>query len=155
MSGTNLFNRILYRIWQFKQVLLPKYSKKQWNDAVKTMPLDCHFHLNRLRRSEKAHVLRVYNAILEDKNISQFEKKTLLKLALLHDIGKGVTRHTIIFKVAKVLFPVKNTAHCIAGAKLLKKLGFEKKIVRMVLRHHEKNPTNDLLKRFQTFDDRL
>jgi putative nucleotidyltransferase with HDIG domain len=155
MVLSNLFKRIVYRLWQFKQVLFPKYSQEQWFDAVNTMPVDCRQHLNRLRNSEKAHVMRVYNAIKEDQSIGEEERKELLKLALLHDIGKGVTRHTIFFKVAKVILPVKNTAHCIAGAKLLKKLGFEKHLLIMVLRHHEKNPANDLLKKFQTFDDRL
>lgn len=155
MKLSNLFKRIHYRIWQFKQVLFPKYSRKQWDDALNTMPSDCRQHLNRLRNSEKAHVMRVYNAIKEDQSISKPERIELLRLALLHDIGKGITRHSVFFKVAKVLLPIKNTSHSIAGAKLLKKLGFEKELVVMVLRHHEKNHANELLKKFQTFDDRL
>jgi putative nucleotidyltransferase with HDIG domain len=149
------FERILYRCWQFKQVLFPIIDQHLWLEALAFIPESWRPHLKRLRRSERAHVLRVFAAIKVEPDLEEADRRKLLLLALAHDIGKGVTRHSIFFKVAKVVFPISNGAHCLAGAKLLRKLGAENWLIRMVLRHHCDAPQNHLLKRFQAVDDRL
>lgn len=152
---TRLVDRILYRCWQFKQVLFPIIDPELWLEALDFAPANWRPHLKRLRRSERAHVLRVFAAIKVEADLEDVDRQKLLLLALAHDIGKGVTRHSIFFKVAKVIFPISNSAHCLAGAKLLRRLKAEKWLIRMVLRHHCQSPTNPLLKRFQEVDDRL
>lgn len=150
-----ILKRIRYRCWQFKQVLFPKIDADLWLEAKNALPKLWQKHFCRLRPSERAHVLRVYAAIKDDSSLAADEKQQLLVLALVHDIGKGVTRHSILFKVVKVIFPVSNAAHCIAGARLLKKLGAERSLIRLVLRHHSTKTENDLLRKFQGFDDSL
>ncbi|GAB4284911.1 MAG: hypothetical protein Kow0029_31620 [Candidatus Rifleibacteriota bacterium] len=150
-----MLNRIRYRCWQFKQVLFPKIDMEVWNEALNFLPQEWRKHLIKLRPSERAHVLRVYSAIKKADGISEEERSFLQKLALVHDIGKGVTRHSVFYKVAKVIFPISNAAHCIAGARLLKRLGADRTLVKMVLRHHSINNTNRLLMIFQSYDDNL
>ena len=152
---SDFVSRVIYRCWQAKQVLFPKIDASLWKEARNTLPESWRPHLDRLRPSERAHVLRVYDAIKNCNQLSDNERTELILLALVHDLGKGITRHSIVFKALKVIFPISNAAHCIEGAKLLKRLGADKKLIRMVLRHHNENTTNDLLKKFQSYDDRL
>lgn len=155
MTLKKLWQRLTYRIWQFKQVLLPKVDVREWHEALLFAPESWRPHLKKLRLSERAHVLRLYSAIKQDDSLLPGERDYLLMLALAHDIGKGVTRHSVFFKVAKVVFPISNAAHCLAGARLLRQLKAEHDLVRMVLRHHQKHPESAILRKFQDFDDRL
>lgn len=155
MMSANIWDRIRYRCWQFKQVLFPKIDADLWIEAKNSLPQTWRSHFSRLRLSERAHVLRVYRAVKDATELGEHERKLLLMLALVHDIGKGVTRHSLFFKVAKVFFPVSNAAHCLAGARLLRQLGADRDLVRMVLRHHDMKTENVLLRKFQSFDDRL
>lgn len=150
-----IWQRVRYRCWQFRQVLLPKIDPQIWHEAMLFAPAAWRPHLKKLRLSERAHVIRLYTAIKQDSSLAEPERESLLRLALAHDIGKGVTRHSIFFKVAKVLFPISNGAHCLAGAKLLRQLKADNELVRRVLRHHRKQPSDMLLQKFQNFDDRL
>lgn len=150
----NFFKKIIYRIWQFKQTLFPIINNELWNEAKSKLPAKWQPHFERLRASERAHVLRVYKEAKSVKNLTTKDFNRLIKLALVHDIGKGITRHSIWFKVAKVLLPISNRAHCIEGAKLLKRLGAEKELIIQVLRHHEKSTNDQLLILLQRIDDK-
>jgi len=86
--------------------------------------------------------------------LSETDRVELLELALVHDIGKAVTRPTLFFKVAKVLLPLANTEHCVAGAKLLKRLKQNRQLIRRVLRHHDEGSSDRILRLFQAYDDR-
>lgn len=134
---------------------MPKVDKELFNEARNFLPESWREHFDLLRPSERAHVLRVYSAIKNDAAIDEADRPKLLLLALAHDIGKGITRHGILFKVAKAVFPISNKAHCIAGARLLKKLKAPKWLIKMVLRHHSDCKNDRLLCIFQRFDDRL
>lgn len=146
--------RVKYRIWQFKQVLFPRLDSKKWLIALQGLKKPLREQLQRLKKSEKAHVLRVYEAIELDEALDASFKEQLLTLALLHDIGKSITRHTIFFKVAKVFLPFANTKHCVEGARFLKNAGVDRRLVRLVLRHHSFS-NDSLLRKFQEYDDRL
>lgn len=150
-----LIKRIIYRCWQFKQVLFPKIDSDLWAEACEQLPAAWRPHFCRLRPSERAHVLRVYEAVKNDSQLKGPDREKLILLALVHDIGKGITRHGVFFKVAKALLPISNSAHCLAGARLLRKLGAESWLIRLVLRHHSQAVNNSLLAIFQHFDDRL
>jgi hypothetical protein len=147
--------RVVYRVWQFKQTLFPVVDESLWREALTILPDAWQTEMEKLRDSEKAHTIRVYKAIRKENFPNPETKKELLLLTLVHDIGKGITRHTIFFKVAKVLFPISPRGHCIAGAKLLRRLGADKQLVLRVLKHHEKKVSDPLLKTFQQFDDRF
>lgn len=150
-----LWSRITYRLWQFKQVLLPQLDHQQWESAIASLSKPLQSQLQLLKKSEKAHVLRVYQAIKAERGLTESLRDELLQLALLHDIGKSITRHGIIFKVLKVIFPIANTQHCVAGAKFLRRHGVGRGMIDKVLRHHQKNVADPVLRFFQEFDDRL
>jgi putative nucleotidyltransferase with HDIG domain len=145
--------RVAYRIWQFKQTILPKLSAREWQDAVSELPEAVQGHLMTLKKSEKAHVLRVRRAIAESKRLNDEERQELLQMAMLHDIGKAIARSGLVMKVARVFFPISRNEHCVAGARLLHRLGFERKLVRRVLRHHTFDHQDRLLAIFQEIDD--
>ena len=149
-----LFQRAVYRVWQFKQVMFPELQRHDWENAVLSLSEQVRAELGKLRKSEKAHVMRVWSDISCDSNLSESDRGELLELALVHDIGKAVTRPTLFFKVVKVLLPLANTEHCIAGARLLKRLKQKRQLIRRVLRHHDENSSDRILRLFQAYDDR-
>lgn len=149
----SIVTRVFYRIWQFKQVLFGRVDENEWRKAMATLPAAWGAQLNQLRPCEKAHTMRVYNAIDKDDKLDVVERQQLLRLALLHDIGKGITRHGVFFKVMKVLLPISGAAHCIAGARFLKKAGADRQIISRVLRHHKGIPGDEILQKFQYYDD--
>ena len=145
--------RVAYRLWQFKQTVLPRLNQSEWREAIKGLsPLLCQ-HLNALQKSEKAHIMRVYRAIREDRRISEEQREELLQLALLHDIGKAIIRAGVVLKVARVFLPIGRNDHCIAGARLLHRNGFDRRLVRRVLLHHRAGHNDMLLQKFQQIDD--
>lgn len=146
--------RARYRIWQFKQVVWPRLDRHKWQQIIAQIDPALALQLDCLKKSEKAHVLRVYDDISRAADLSDEQRYSLLELALLHDIGKTVTRPSLFFKVAKVIFAFANTGHCIAGARLLWRHRQSRQLVRRVLRHHDVNPDDELLRLFQLFDDR-
>ena len=147
------FKRVAYRIWQFKQTVLPKLDRVAWNAAISGLPQPVLTHLASLKKSEKAHILRVYRAVSASRQINDEERRELLKMALLHDIGKAIIRSSVFMKVARVFLPLGRNDHCIAGARLLHRLGFERPLVRRVLRHHTFKHDDHLLQIFQQIDD--
>ncbi len=149
-----LLNRAIYRVWQFKQVLFPELQRNDWENAVSGLAEQVRAELGKLRKSEKAHVMRVWYDIGRDSSINENDRVELLELALVHDIGKAVTRPTLFFKVVKVLLPLANTEHCIAGDRLLKRLKQKRQLVRRVLRHHDETASDRILRLFQAYDDR-
>ncbi len=145
--------RVVYRIWQFKQMVLPKLDRSAWQAAIKEFTPPVQKHLASLKKSEKAHVLRVHQAVATSSQLSGDERSELMQMAMLHDIGKGVIRSSLLMKVVRVLLPISRNQHCIAGARLLRRLGFEKSLVRRVLRHHTLDHGDRLLQIFQQIDD--
>jgi putative nucleotidyltransferase with HDIG domain len=144
----------MYRCWQLKQTLLPKIDPDLLIEAKEKIPPSLLENFKSLRKSEIAHTLRVYKEIKDSFTSIEDGRDELLELALLHDIGKGITRHTVFFKIAKVLLPVSSNAHAIAGAKLLFRKKMNKTLVIRVLRHHDKSHSDKLLNIFQSFDDK-
>jgi len=156
-KNENLFiwwlRRVAYRLWQFKQTVMPKLDRSEWHEAISVFVPQLREHLDALRKSEKAHILRVYRVIREDSQFGIEQREELLQLALLHDIGKSIVRSGIILKVARVFLPIGRNDHCIAGARLLHRQGFDRKLIRRVLRHHILEHDDVLLQKFQQIDD--
>lgn len=149
-----LFQRAAYRAWQFKQVLFPELQRNDWENAISGLSDRVRVELGKLRKSEKAHIMRVWSDINRDGSLRESDRVELLELALVHDIGKAVTRPTLFFKVIKVLLPLANTEHCIAGARLLKSLKQDRQLVRRVLRHHDEAASDRIIRLFLVYDDR-
>lgn len=149
----SFIERCRYRFWQFKQVLMPVLDVKAWQEATSELDAPLRAQLNRLRKSEKAHVMRVYRAVCADQGFDARSRADLLKLALLHDIGKSITRPSIFYKVAKVLLGLTDNSHCLAGARFLRASRQNRLLIRRVLRHHDRNSDDALLRAFQLIDD--
>jgi len=145
--------RVAYRLWQFKQTLLPKLDSTEWHASVSVLSPSLQGYLNSLRKSEKAHIQRVIRAAGTDRHIDEQQRAEFFQLALLHDIGKAIMRSSVIMKVARVFFPIGRNEHCIAGARLLHRHGFDRTLVRRVLRHHTFDHGDKLLQKFQQIDD--
>ncbi|EKD83800.1 MAG: hypothetical protein ACD_39C00443G0002 [uncultured bacterium] len=145
--------RVAYRLWQFKQTILPKLNAAEWHTALSGLSQPLQDYLNSLRKSEKAHIQRVCRVVIADAHLDEGQRTILLQLALLHDIGKAIMRSSVVMKVARVFFPIGRNEHCIAGARLLHRHGFDRTLVRRVLRHHTINHGDKLLFKFQQIDD--
>ena len=150
----SFFHHFYYRCWQFYKAVLPDFASEDWEKAKKRsysrlLPL-----LDKLGKAEKAHVLRILAYISEDTGLSSEEKELLSGFALVHDIGKAITKPSLAFKVAKVLFKLNGNAHCITGARAVWKLTRNKSLAVRVLRHHEKPGRDKLVSLFQLYDDK-
>lgn len=154
MSGPSIFKRFFYRVWQFYKSVRPDFKEEAWDKALAGTEERFKPYLFQLRKAEKAHVLRILKLIKEDSNLTAEEKKELSEFALIHDIGKSITKPSLIFKVAKVLFNLNGNAHCIAGARLVWRLTANKTLAVKILRHHSKAIAGDFIAKFQCYDDR-
>lgn len=152
-SDSLILKRILYRFWQFYKAVFPRLDVKQWNEVEngadnRLVPL-----LRQLGKAEKAHVLRILQLISNDNTLTDDQKEDLFKFAVVHDIGKAITKPTILFKVAKVLLKLSSDSHCIAGCKAVWRLTKDKKQALRVLKHHIKPNSDSFLALFQQYDD--
>ncbi|MBR4571745.1 MAG: hypothetical protein IKO19_13890 [Candidatus Riflebacteria bacterium] len=148
-----MIDKILYRCWQFYKAILPRLDRKAWKNAAdkaddKLKPL-----LEKLGKAEKAHTLRVLELISKDNNLTEDLRTELSDFALVHDIGKAITKPSLVFKVAKVIFRLSSDAHCIAGCRAVWHLTQDKKLALRILNHHVKPNTDQFLATFQKYDD--
>ncbi len=147
--------QIVYRCRQFLSVLHPQVDQGLVDEACACLPERWQPAFRRIPASTMAHIIRLYRAIRDDDALDERTRSELLILALTHDIGKSITRPTLFERVAKVLLPLPNHSHVIAGALLMKRLGAPPELVRRIRRHHQPAGDDQLLERFQTYDDRL
>ena len=148
-----MIDKILYRCWQFYKAILPRLDRKAWKNASdkaddKLKPL-----LEKLGKAEKAHTLRVLELISKDNNLTEDLRTELSDFALVHDIGKAITKPSLVFKVAKVIFRLSSDAHCIAGCRAVWHLTQDKKLALRILKHHVKPNADQFLATFQKYDD--
>ncbi|HNV69659.1 MAG TPA: hypothetical protein PKO06_08185 [Candidatus Ozemobacteraceae bacterium] len=148
-------SQIIYRCRQFVSVLRPQIDQTLVDEACHHLPKQWQPSFRQIPSSTMAHILRLYRAIRDDAALDESTRSELLILALTHDIGKSITRPTLFERVAKVLLPLPNKSHVIAGAMLMKKLGASRQLVRRIRTHHESVVDDRLLALFQTYDDRL
>lgn len=149
------FDQITYRIRQFFSVLRPQVDLALVKEACLQLPETWREVFLTIPASTMAHVMRLYQAIRDDLSLDIDSRRELLTLALTHDIGKAVTRPTLFERVMKVLLPLPNKSHVIAGARLMKRLGASPDLVKRIRKHHEPPGNDRLLALFQAYDDRL
>ncbi len=153
MSEQPFHKRFVYRCWQFVKAVNPQLDSVAWEKACNSADPRLQQLLNTLGKAEKAHTLRVLQYINNDNGISVEQKKELSEFALIHDIGKAITRPSLAFKVAKVLFKLNGNAHCIAGARAVWHLTKNKQMALRVLHHHKKAAAEAFITAFQKYDD--
>lgn len=154
MSFKVFLKQAKYRVWQFFKAVNPRLDNQAWDYAYKKADASLQPLLSKLGKAEKAHTLRVLNLIESDTSLGNNERQELLDFALIHDIGKAITKPTLVFKVAKILFKLNGNAHCIAGAKAVWHLTHNKQLALRILHHHLKSDVEPFITKFQTYDDR-
>ncbi|MBF0406646.1 MAG: HD domain-containing protein [Candidatus Riflebacteria bacterium] len=147
--------RIIYWVWKFFRTLFPVIDTDILEQVRKKYPESWLIHFDKMLPPDKAHVLRLFKAISEDRNLTAEIREKLIMLALAHDIGKSIVRQNIFTRVIKVVIPIPNRSHPILGARLLKKLNAPSDIVRRVARHHIPAEKDKFLKLFQYYDDNV
>ncbi|MFZ2956162.1 MAG: HD domain-containing protein [Candidatus Ozemobacteraceae bacterium] len=145
--------RAAYWLWKFWRTLHPVIDENRRVETRAHLPELWRPAFDRLLPPDQAHVIRLWKAIKEASELSEPDRAELLLLAVVHDLGKGITRPTIFERVAKALLPLPNSSHPIAGARLLKKWGAPRDLIRRVRFHHEPPGNDRLLALFQSFDD--
>ncbi len=149
-----MIDKILYRCWQFYKAVFPRLNVNKWKAAAERSDNRLKSLLEKLGKAEKAHTLRVLDYIDKDSNLDSSLKAELSSFALVHDIGKAITKPSLVFKVAKVLFRLSSDAHCIAGCRAVWHLTHDKKLALRILKHHVKPNPDPFLAVFQKYDDR-
>ena len=137
-------------ISRVKQVYLYIFSNfnEEWNSEVKKVLSKEEFLIfSEMKNYDKVHSYNLYLKVKSNKILSS--QKIYLKLALLHDSGKG--KVGLFRRIKKVLI----------GDKILERhpdLAFEKlkninlELANLCREHHNKN-VNDDMKIFQQLDD--
>ncbi len=146
-------NRILYRCWQFYKALFPNLNIDLWQREKNKADSRLVSLLEKLGKAEKSHTLRVIELIEKDEGLDSSLKAELSDFALVHDIGKAITKPSLFFKVAKVILKLSSDAHCIAGCRAVWHLTHNKKLALRILKHHVKPNPDNFLKKFQEYDD--
>lgn len=136
---------------RMRQVYLYIFSNfnQEWNNEIKKILSEKEFEIfSKMSTYDKVHSYSLYQKVKVNKILSS--QKNYLKLALLHDCGKGSIG--LFRRIKKVLI----------GDKILEKhpdIAFEKlkeinfKLAKLCLYHHNKN-VNKKMRIFQELDDK-
>ncbi|BDU51231.1 HD domain-containing protein [Haliovirga abyssi] len=141
-----MFNRVK----QLIRYVFPNYTGKDENMARKYLDKYEFELFDNMSNYDKKHSINILKDILKD--IELKDNKKIIKLALLHDIGKEKDIN-IVDRILHVI--LKNNSklsnHTIKGYEKLKKYNIE--MAKLILEHHNKNIKNEELKKFQKLDD--
>ena len=149
----NIIDKILYRSWQFYKAVFPRLNLNKWKEITEETDDRLKPLLEKLGKAEKAHTLRVFSLISKDNRLTKEQQRELSDFAIVHDIGKAITKPSLFFKVAKVILRLSSDAHCIEGCRAVWKLTRNKKLALRILRHHVKPNSDEFLAKFQQYDD--
>ena len=138
-------------ISRVKQVYLYIFSnfKEEWNSEVKKVLSKEEFLIfSKMKNYDKVHSYNLYQKVKFNKILSS--QDIYLKLALLHDSGKG--KVGLFRRIKRVLIGDKILEkHPEIAFKKLKNINFE--LAELCLRHHNKD-VNEKMKIFQELDDK-
>ena len=138
-------------ISRVKQVYLYIFSNfnEEWNSEVKKILSEEEFSIfSTMSNYDKVHSYSLYKKVKEDKILSS--EKLYLKLALLHDSGKG--KVGLFRRIKKVIIGDKILEkHPEIAFEKLKNINFE--LAKLCLQHHNKD-VDEKMKIFQELDDK-
>ena len=138
---------LISRVKQVYQYIFSKFDESNNSEIKKILSEEEFSIFSTMSNYDKVHSYSLYKKVKEDKILSS--EKLYLKLALLHDSGKG--KVGLFRRIKKVLI----------GDKILERhpdLAFEKlkninlELANLCKEHHNKN-VNDDMKIFQQLDD--
>ena len=131
---------IISRIKQVYLYIFCKFNDEVNNEIKNILSEDEFLIFNKMSDYDKLHSYKLFQKVKE--NIFLKDKKIFLKLALLHDSGKG--NIGLIRRIKKVL------RHPDLAFEKLKNINLE--LANLCREHHNKN-VNDDMKIFQQLDD--
>ena len=138
-------------ISRVKQVYLYIFSNfnEEWNSEVKKILSKEEFLIfSEMGNYDKVHSYKLYQKVKSNKVLSLQEN--YLKLALLHDSGKG--KVGLFRRIKKVIIGDKILEkHPEIAFEKLKNINFE--LAKLCLQHHNKD-VNEKMKIFQELDDK-
>ncbi|PGH22166.1 phosphohydrolase [Fusobacterium polymorphum] len=141
-------NMLISRIKQVYQYIFSNFNDN-WNDEVKKILSKEEFLIfSEMGNYDKVHSYKLYQKVKSDKILSLEEK--YLKLALLHDSGKG--KVGLFRRIKKVIIGDKILEkHPEIAFEKLKNINFE--LAKLCSEHHNKN-VDEKMKIFQELDDK-
>ncbi|WP_204678899.1 HD domain-containing protein [Fusobacterium nucleatum] len=138
-------------ISRIKQVYLYIFSNfnDSWNDEIKKVLSEEEFLIfSKMTNYDKVHSYKLYQRVKSNKILSS--QDIYLKLALLHDSGKG--KVGLFRRIKKVIIGDKILEkHSEIAFEKLKNINFE--LAELCLQHHNKD-VDEKMKIFQELDDK-
>ncbi|MGL5278996.1 MAG: HD domain-containing protein [Cetobacterium sp.] len=138
---------MLSRLKQVYRYIFLKFNKKNEEEVKKILSIEEFEIFTKMREYDKLHSFLVYKKCSENKILKN--NKNYLKLALLHDCGKGNTG--LLKRVKKVLIgDEKLEKHSENAFEILKDINID--VARLCRDHHRDDGENEM-KIFQKIDD--
>ena len=141
-------NMLISRIKQVYQYIFSNFDDN-WNNEVKKILSEEEFLIfSEMGNYDKVHSYKLYQKVKSNKVLSLQEN--YLKLALLHDSGKG--KVGLFRRIKKVLVGDKILEqHPSIAFEKLKNINFD--LAKLCLQHHDKD-VDEKMKIFQELDDK-
>ena len=138
---------LIPRIKQVYQYIFSDFNDS-WNNEIKKILSEEEFLIfSKMRNYDKVHSYKLYQKVKFNKILSS--QDIYLKLALLHDSGKG--RIGLFRRIKKVLIGDKKLEkHSEVAFEKIKNINFE--LANLCLKHHNK-VVDEKMKIFQKLDD--
>lgn len=162
-----------YRIFQFNKAILASIKGITEEDIkfVKTyLNPDEVMIFNMMSSFDKLHCIRVARELeVYNYNEDIQLKNKLIKIALIHDVGKSILKYSIFDRILLVLIRnvYQNSTfkfcwkkaeiyynHARIGYDILKKYGFDEEILFVVRNHHNKVENNKMVKILMRCDEK-
>ena len=139
---------LISRVKQVYQYIFSKFDEGN-NFEIKKILSDEEFLIfSTMSNYDKVHSYSLYQKVKEEKTLSS--EKLYLKLALLHDSGKG--KVGLLRRIKKVLVGDKILEqHPNIAFEKLKNINFD--LAKLCLQHHDKD-VDEKMKIFQELDDK-
>ena len=139
---------LISRVKQVYQYIFSKFDESNNSEIKKILSEEEFLIFSTMSNYDKVHSYNLYQKVKEDKILSS--EKLYLKLALLHDSGKG--KVGLLRRIKKVLVGDKILEeHPNIAFEKLKNINFD--LAELCLNHHNKD-VDEKMKIFQELDDK-
>lgn len=139
---------LISRVKQVYQYIFSKFDESNDSEIKKILSEEEFLIFSTMSNYDKVHSYSLYQKVKGNKTLSS--EKNFLKLALLHDSGKG--KVGLLRRIKKVLVGDKILEqHPNIAFEKLKNINFD--LAELCLKHHNKN-VDEKMKIFQELDDK-
>ena len=139
---------LISRVKQVYQYIFSKFDKSNNSEIKEILSNEEFLIFSTMSNYDKVHSYNLYQKVKENEILSS--EKLYLKLALLHDSGKG--KVGLLRRIKKVLVGDKILEqHPSIAFEKLKNINFD--LAKLCLQHHDKD-VDEKMKIFQELDDK-